>query len=364
MTSESLRRVLFLASLLASSTAFAQGGGGGGGGGNNGGVDDNPSADDLYVLQYGAEKEDNADLPDMTEEEIESLETETPATPPLPVTPPANQPPSTTGNELVDAWVVPNSGILVNASSITYIGASKQGAVYNAANVGTLIDTSGIVLTSGQAPGFTDSPTSNTSSGYTNITGTGASAEISSLSKQWSYDQNKLSFSFSVMPGIDAVTTKFVFASEEYPEWTGIFKDGFALLVDGVNVARFDANNFVVLDDCSTNGVFPCTDTTQNDNGYFTANSGAGAQPLEYDGYTAVLTATGLLDLTKSTHTITAVVSDSRDPLWDSAIFLSQLRGLSGTQPPVSTVPVPAPLLLFGSALVATLARARRGRRT
>ncbi|MGE0860149.1 MAG: choice-of-anchor L domain-containing protein [Gammaproteobacteria bacterium] len=374
MTTVNLRRVLFLAFLLASGTAFAQGGSDGGGGGGNGGgsgngggqsggVDDNPSADDLYVLQYGAEKEDDADLPDMTEEEIESLETETPATPPKPVTPPASLPPATTGNELVDAWVVPNSGILVNTSSITYIGASKQGAVYNAANVGTLIDTSGIVLTSGQAPGFSDSPTSNTSSGYTNITGTGASVEISSISKQWSYDQNKLSFSFSVTPGIDAVTTRFVFASEEYPEWTGIFKDGFALLVDGVNVARFDADNFVVLDQCSTNGVFPCTDTTQNDNGYFTANSGAGAQPLEYDGYTAVLTATGLLDLTKSTHTITAVVSDSRDPLWDSAIFLSQLRGLGGTQPPVSTVPVPAPLLLFGSALIATLARARRGRR-
>lgn len=173
-----------------------------------------------------------------------------------------------------------------------------------------------------------------------------------------------LGLSFSVAPCIDALTIRFLFASEAYPEWSGTLKDSIALLVDGVNVAYFDADNVVALDQCSTNGVFPCTDITQNDNGYFTANSGAGPQPLEYDGYTAVLTATGLPDLTKSTHTITAVVSDSSDALWDRAIFPPQLRGLGGTQPPVSAVPAPAPLPQLGSALVASLAHARRGRRS
>ncbi len=349
MTTLKTYQLLLLAGLVLSNTnAIAKGGDG---------IDDNPSADDLYVLQFGAEKEDNSDIAEMTESEIESLESESPATPPLAVTPPSVTPPSATGNQLVDAWLAPNSGIIVNTSSINYIGDSNQGRVYGAAEFGTVINSGGIVLTTGSA----DFGTTNTSSGYTHITGTGASFEVSSLSKQWTYDKNQLSFSFTAAAGIDAVTTKFMFASEEYPEWTGIFRDGFALLVDGVNVARFDPSNFVVLDNCSSNGVYPCTDTTQNDNGFFSPNQGASAAPFEFDGYTAVLTATGLLDLTRSSHDLKVVIADSNDPLWDSAVFLSELRGLSGTQ--ASVVPVPAPALLMGSALAGLFMVRRRNSR-
>jgi len=253
--------------------------------------------------------------------------------------------------------VVPNTGISVLPSSITYVGKSNQASTYAAATLGGLIDTDGIVLTTGSA----NFPTSNTSSGYTNITGTGASVDVSQLSKQYTYDKNLLAFDFTAS-GIDSVTTKFVFASEEYPEWTGIFRDGFALLIDGVNVARFDETNFVVLDNCSSNGVYPCTDTTQNDNGFMTPNSGATAKPIEYDGYTAVLTATGLLDNTKSVHSLQVVIADSNDPLWDSAVFLSQLRGLGDAS--ATVVPLPAPVLLLGSALVGLFARPRRIPRT
>lgn len=340
---------LLIASLFTTGTAFAK---------NSDGDDDNPSADDIYVLTYGAEKEDNADLPELEEAEIENVET---APPPIvkDTTPGSQNPaPGGTGNALINAWLAPNSGLTVVQSSIAYVGTSNQARTYQAPEVGTLIDTDGIVLTTGSAA----FPTTNTSSGYTNITNTGASAEVSALSKQFTYDKNQLSFQFTVAPGIDAITTKFVFASEEYPEWVGIFKDGFALLVDGVNVARFDPTNFVVLDDCSTNGVYPCTDTTQNDNGFFTANSGAGAQPIEYDGYTAVLTAIGLLDMTKTTHALEVVIADSRDPLWDSAVLLSQLRGLSDQQPDPAPVPLPAPALLLGSALAGLAARLRHRR--
>lgn len=347
MTRRNARHLILLLSLLASGTSFAAGGNSGSG--NNNGGDDNPSADDLYVLQYGAEKADDADIAEMTESEIESLETETPATPPLPVTPPQVTPPSTTGNELVDAWLAPNSGIFVNTGSINYIGANNQARVYGAAEFGTVIATGGIVLTTGSA----NFGTTNTSSGFTNVTGTGSSFEVSSLSKQWTYDKDQLSFSFTVAPGITAVTTKFVFASEEYPEWTGIFRDGFAMLVDGINVARFNPSNFVVLDNCTSNGVFPCQDTTQNDNGFLTPNAGATAAPFEFDGYTAVLSASGLLDASRSSHDIKVVIADSNDALWDSAVFLSELRG---TQP----VPLPPAALLLASALGCLIAQRRR----
>ena len=347
MNPTNLRLTLLMASLVASAPALAKGGDG---------IDDNPSADDIYVATYGAEKEDNAELPELTETEIENVESSPPPIAKPPSDGSGTPAASGTGNSLLNAWLAPNSGLTVVQSSIHYIGSSQQARAYQASTVGNLIDTDGIVMTTGSAL----FPDSNTSSGYTHITNTGASVDVSALSKQYTYDRNLLSFEFTVAPGVDAVTTKFVFASEEYPEWVGIFKDGFAMLVDGVNVARFDPTNFVVLDDCTTNGVYPCTDTTQNDNGFFTANNGSGAQPIEYDGYTAVLTATGLLDMTKTTHALQVVIADSRDPLWDSAVFLSQLRGLTDQQPDPSPVPVPPSVWLLGSAFAGLAARLRR----
>ncbi len=90
-----LNLAILTALLAASGTSLAAGGsnsgsdgGNGGNGGNGGGdkVDDNPSASDLYVLQYGAEKQNDADTPDMTESELEILK----VTPPPVQTPTSN----------------------------------------------------------------------------------------------------------------------------------------------------------------------------------------------------------------------------------------------------------------------------------
>lgn len=334
--------------LAASGASLAAGGSNGGGGGSNSGggngggdtVDDNPSASDLYVLQYGAEKQNDADAPDISETELETLK----------VTPPPVS--SAGGSQLVNAWLAPSSGISVQ--NISYIGQSNQARVYNGSEFSSVINTDGIVLTTGNA----NFATSNTSSGATGVTNTGASYEVSKLSNQFTYDANSLSFNFTLdtaASGANGVTSKFVFASEEYPEWTGIFRDGFALVVDGVNYAQFDASNFVVLDNCSSNGVYPCTDTIQNDNGFLRPNSGVTAVPFEFDGYTVVLTVNALLNPALTQHSLEAVIADSNDSLWDSAVFLS---GLSAATLPgtfqgnsLTPVPVPASFGLFASAL-------------
>lgn len=333
--------------LLLTASASAVAAGGNKSGGNNGGgpVDDNPSASDLYVLQYGAEKQNDADTPDITETELQTLKT----TPP-PVQTPVS---SITGNQLLNAWLKPNSGIV--AQNVSYIGQSNQARTYAASEFNSIISTDGIVLTTGMA----NFATSNTSSGATGVTGTGASYEVSKLSKQFTYDANALKFEFTLdtsAAGANGITTQFVFASEEYPEWTGIFRDGFALVVDGINYAHFDATNFVVLDECSSNGVYPCTDSFQNDNGFLTPNAGATSVPFEFDGYTAALTINAWLNPSLAKHTLEAVIADSNDPLWDSAVFLSGLTaatlpGSFQTTGTPAAVPVPASLGLFISGL-------------
>jgi hypothetical protein len=361
MKMKTLNSAVLMTLLATSGATFAAGGSksgsgnSGGNGGNGGGtVDDNPSASDLYVLQYGAEKQNDANKPAITETELEAIK----------VSPPPVQTPISTnsGNQLVNAWLATNSGIL--AQNVSYIGKSNQARTYAASEFNSVINTHGIVLTTGMA----NFASSNTSAGATGVTGTGSSYEVSKLSNQYTYDANSLRFDFTLdnsATGANGITTKFVFASEEYPEWTGIFRDGFALVVDGINYARFDASNFAVLDNCSSNGVYPCTDTTQNDNGFFTANSGAGAVPFEFDGYTAVLTVNALLNPALTTHSLEAVIADSNDPLWDSAVFLSGLSSATlpgtfqaGTPAPV---PVPAPLVMFASGL-AMLGGLRRKR--
>ncbi|OQW79834.1 MAG: hypothetical protein BVN35_00150 [Proteobacteria bacterium ST_bin11] len=345
--------------LMAVSSATLAAGGGkseSGKGGENGGekIDDNPSESDLYVSLYGVEKQNSADAPDITESELETLK----------VTPPPVQSPvsNVTGQQLVNAWLAPDSGVV--AQNISYLGQNNQARTYAANEFSTVTNTAGIVLTTGMA----NFANSNTSSGATGITGTGASYEVSKLSNQYTYDANSLRFDFTLdnsTTGANGITTKFVFASEEYPEWTGIFRDGFALVVDGINYARFDASNFAVLDNCSSNGVYPCTDTTQNDNGFFTPNANATAVAFEFDGYTAVLTVNALLNPALTQHSLEAVIADSNDPLWDSAVFLSGLSAATlpgtfqaGTPTPV---PTPAPLVLFASGL-AFLGRLRRKR--
>lgn len=345
-------------------------------------VDDNPSASDNINLKAAdlASKQANKQLPDITPESLESIK------PPAPVvfTPQPYQP-SATGNQLLDAWLgvtngVNSSGLSVKTNTINYVGASTsdQARVFNTGSAeGQFFSNQnasagyGAVLTTGSA----NFSSVNTSSGYSNITGSGSSYYVSAISNQTTYDANSLKFSFTVAAGVNAVSTNFVFASEEYPEWTGLFKDGFAFVVDGVNYAKFDANHFVTLSDTGLSTLANPI-TTEGSNSFLVDNRpdtfGNQAAPFEYDGFTHVLTATGLLKDGLAVHTIEVVIADSNDSVWDSAVFLSNLHTFNDSTAPqlsaasfgieVSAVPEPTgySMMISGLALMGLVARRRR----
>lgn len=345
-------------------------------------VDDNPSASDNINLVAAdlASKQANKQAADITPESLEAIKPSAPV-----VYTPQPYTPSATGNALLDAWMgvqngVNNSGLSVKTETISYVGASNfdQARVFNSNSLEgqyfSTIDATagyGAVLTTGSA----NFSSVNTSSGYSNMTGTGSSYYVSAISNQVTYDANSLKFSFTVAPGVNAVTTNFVFASEEYPEWTGLFRDGFAFVVDGINYAKFDANNFVTL---SNPGASTLANpiTTEGSNQFLLDNRpdafGQQIAPMEYDGLTKILTATGLLQDGLAVHTIEVVIADSNDQVWDSAVFLSGLRSFNDPLAPqlsatsfglISAVPEPDSALLICIGLLLVGMQVFRNRR-
>lgn len=334
-------------------------------------VDDNPSASDNINLDAAdlASKQANKQAADITPEALESIK------PPAPVVyTPQPYIPSASGNALLDAWMgvkngVNASGLSVKTETIAYVGASSfdQARVFNETSLEgqyfAAQDASaayGAVLTTGSA-NFSNI---NTSSGYSNVTNSGSSYYVSQISNQATYDANVLKFSFTVAPGVNAVTTNFVFASEEYPEWTGLFRDGFAFVVDGVNYARFADHSFVTL---SNPGASTLANpiTTEGSNQFLLDNRpdafGQQVAPMEYDGLTHVLTATGVLQDGLAVHTIEVVIADSNDQVWDSAVFLSHLRTFNDPLAAplsaasfglISAVPEPDAALMIGLGLL------------
>ena len=97
---------------------------------------------------------------------------------------------------------------------------------------------------------------------------------------------------------------------------------------------------------------------------FYNDNTG-GAFAIEWDGLTDVLTVTGLLDMNLATHTLKIGVADTSDTIFDSAVYIENLSGTTSddggiTPPDDNGVPVPAPILLIGAALLGLGLSSRR----
>jgi len=229
----------------------------------------------------------------------------------------------------------------VPGNHVEYVGmtdAGTQAGLFDSltlrgANSTTIALGSGIVLSSGRVDNL---PTSNTSYGYSNITNTGGNNYFRDFPAQTGtsrhggrlqeHDENSITFDIFVPEGVAGLSTQFVYASDEFPEWSGTqYADGFCFFVDGVNYARLPDNRPVSL-------------LSQDDNIHFMTNGDA-LDPLvptvadfEYDGLTRILELTAPL-IPGRMNTITIVVADTGDEIYDSAVFLSSLRFIEGDAP-------------------------------
>jgi gliding motility-associated-like protein len=134
---------------------------------------------------------------------------------------------------------------------------------------------------------------------------------------------------FDFIPSGDSVVFNYIFASEEYHEYsTSSFNDGFGFIISGpgfagpfsgggVNIAEIPGTGLPVTMNNLNNGssnTGPCTNCA-----YLIDNTG-GTQ-LEYDAHTVVMQAAASVQCGETYH-IKLMIADAGDNAFDSAVFL------------------------------------------
>ena len=217
----------------------------------------------------------------------------------------------------------------VTVSNIQYQGGAASIGYFNGSNTNIGLDegiimTTGTIFNTGNATdrygphGPNDRPNAGIDNGQpgfgllTNIVGTST------------FNATVLSFDF--VPFADIVEFRYVFGSEEYPEYVGSqFNDVFGFFITGpgigtnVNIARIPGTNVPV----TINNV-----NAQSNSQHFVDNGTGNLPPqnmsntfVQYDGFTQVLTARANV-ICGEQYRIILAIADVGDGIYDSGIFL------------------------------------------
>ena len=215
----------------------------------------------------------------------------------------------------------------VTVSNIQYSGAANTIGAFSAANTNLGI-TSGIMMTTGTLLKNGDGPQGpnnkagasfdNNAPGFNLLTNLlGGTATLNSAYLQMDF-----------VPLSDTVRFKYVFGSEEYPEFAppnnAQYNDVFAFFISGPgisgqqNIAKLPNGTSV-----SINNINAVTNS-----GYYIANGDGSSAPynssanyIQYDGFTKVLEAVSKVQCGETYHLILAI-ADVGDAAFDSGIFL------------------------------------------
>ncbi|MES2798744.1 MAG: choice-of-anchor L domain-containing protein [Bacteroidota bacterium] len=225
----------------------------------------------------------------------------------------------------------------VTVSNINYAGsASAIGSFSGNTNLGLtsgIVMTTGTTVNNGQGP---HGPNAQSNAGMDN--GTPGSFLLSQqIGGAQTFNATTLEFDF--VPYSDTVRFRYVFGSEEYPEYappnnTG-FNDIFGFFISGPgitglqNIAKLPGGGGVV----AINNVNAITNAA-----YFVNNGDGNTSPqngnpfyIQYDGFTKVLEAVAKVQCGKIYHLILSV-ADVGDGILDSGIFL-EANSLSSKTP-------------------------------
>jgi hypothetical protein len=214
----------------------------------------------------------------------------------------------------------------INFNGVPGNTITPQAGTFNGVNSNIGIN-NGILLTTGDinvAPG----PNNSGSSSTTTNPPSGSDPDLNTISGNITYDKAVLEFDF--IPIGDTVKFKYVFGSEEYPEFVNSgFNDAFGFFLSGPGINGPYTNNAINI------ALIPGTTTpvTINNVNNGTSNTGpcmncayyvdnTGGTTVQYDGFTTVLTAIAAPLTCGDTFHIKMAVADVGDDAWDSGVFL------------------------------------------
>ncbi|MHC1776674.1 MAG: choice-of-anchor L domain-containing protein [Lentimicrobium sp.] len=223
----------------------------------------------------------------------------------------------------------------VQTSNITYTGSvTARGTFSGDSNLGIA---TGLILTSGRA-NYSEGPNNTGSKSYD--ANTAGDAALTQLCGSGTNDACVLEFDF--IPQSNIVEFRYVFGSEEYPEYVNQFNDVFGFFISGPDIygpypsppgfpngARNIAlvpqtlPPYIVSIDNINNGNSnngPCM------NCEYYVNNGTGTTPnvnqyIQYDGFTTVLVASSNVVPCQTYH-IKLAVADAGDDAYDTGVFL------------------------------------------
>ncbi|HLW38756.1 MAG TPA: choice-of-anchor L domain-containing protein, partial [Brumimicrobium sp.] len=225
----------------------------------------------------------------------------------------------------------------VEVSNINFTGAAQAIGTFDANNASVPIK-EGIIITTGtinQGPNGPHGPNNREDAGVNN--GAGGFNKLQNLvGGTQTYNAAILEFDF--IPYSDTVRFKYVFASEEYPEYVNSeFNDVFAFFISGPgisgekNMAITPGTNQPVTIN-NVNHLHPTNSI------YYQYNGDGNTAPynnnpyyVQYDGMTKPLEAVSKVQCGETYHLIIAI-ADVGDPVWDSGIFLEK-NSLNSPEP-------------------------------
>lgn len=191
----------------------------------------------------------------------------------------------------------------------------------SATNLGS---NAGVILTSGLAA---DAIGPNNVGNRTVQVGTPGDALLNAVTGRTTYDA--CTFEFDIIPEGDTLKFKYVFASEEYPEWVNSqFNDVFGFYISGPGIVG--QKNIAIIP-----GGAPCTINTVNNGtanagpctncAYYVDNQTVPGQTIQYDGFTKNLQAISAVQPCQTYH-LKLVIADASDRKWDSGVFIEQIE--------------------------------------
>ena len=144
---------------------------------------------------------------------------------------------------------------------------------------------------------------------------------------------------FDIIPTCDQLQLRFVFGSEEYPEWVSSgFNDSFGFFITGQNPSGADYvnSNVAVLPDGNT--IVSIDNVNAGMNASYYIDNSTGLTNI-FDAFTTVLV-TDIPVVACETYHFKLAIADAGDGVWDSGVFIEFLECPTALETSVSSSPV------------------------